>query len=122
MPDIKIIPWLSIVVQSLTVLMTVSAGAWFLVKEPIQRAITEEVSGRVSSLEAGVNEMNAALALRIARMEAKIDLEPELRSLITLRCMGQSGVNVTIDRLKREYRTRSGVDYQEPDCERLTVR
>jgi hypothetical protein len=127
----KLGPWLTIAVQFVTVLTMVSGGAWFLVKDPLQQAITEGVSKRITevetetntkidALQTAFNERNAALELRISRMEAKTDLEPELRSLITLRCMGQNRLEFTINRLKREYLNRTGRDYEEPNCSRLT--
>jgi len=123
-------PWLSVAVQGITILTVVSGAAWVVAKPIIQEAITENVRNsirdletstaeRAVQLETAFNENNAALAMRLSRLEAKLDIEPELRSLIALRCMGQFGVNSTITRLKRDYRFRTGDDYQEPDCERL---
>ena len=93
--------------------------AWLGLKPQLEASITEQTTQRLNALETRTGEQLAELTAALDRLQAKIDLEPELRSLIGLRCMGTRNVNVTIDRLKRDYRRRTGEDYIEPDCARL---
>lgn len=61
----------------------------------------------------------AGLEDKIDRVRAFTEVVPELRNLLSLKCMGTQGLDATIDRLKREYAILTGESYIEPPCERL---
>lgn len=56
------------------------------------------------------------------RIRAFVEIVPELKDLLTLRCMGTPNLDVTIDRLKDEYEGLTGENYREPTCDRLLAR
>lgn len=56
------------------------------------------------------------------RIRAFVEIVPELKSLLTLQCMGTPNLDATIARLEREYKELTGEDYDEPGCERLMAR
>ena len=47
---------------------------------------------------------------------AFVKIVPQLKTLIKIRCMGNRGVQPTIDSLKQQFRDLTGQAYEEPSC------
>jgi len=84
-------------------------------KEYVAAYVAQTVDTRVKGVEGKID----VLGTDLGRVRAFTEVVPELRNLLTLKCMGSSGLDSTIARLKREYRALASEDYQEPPCERL---
>lgn len=56
---------------------------------------------------------------KIDRVRAFTEIVPQLRNLLTLRCMGTRGLDDIIARLEDEYRDLTGETFAEQSCERL---
>jgi hypothetical protein len=56
---------------------------------------------------------------KIDRVRAFTEIVPQLRQLLTLRCMGTRGLDDVIGRLEDEYRVLTGETFAEQSCERL---
>jgi hypothetical protein len=56
---------------------------------------------------------------KIDRVRAFTEIVPQLRNLLTLRCMGTRGLDDVIVRLEDEYRDLTGETFAEQSCERL---
>jgi hypothetical protein len=56
---------------------------------------------------------------KIDRVRAFTEIVPQLRNLLTLRCMGTRGLDDVIWRLEDEYRDLTGETFAEQSCERL---
>jgi hypothetical protein len=56
---------------------------------------------------------------KIDRVRAFTEIVPQLRNLLTLRCMGTRGLDDIIVRLEDEYRDLTGETFAEQSCERL---
>ena len=61
------------------------------------------------------------LDTKLNRVRAFTEIVPELKNLLTLRCMGTDGLDYAIARLKDEYKALTGENYVEPACDRLVV-
>ena len=61
----------------------------------------------------------ADLDEELKRIRAFTEIVPQLKDLLTLRCMGTRGLDATIDTLKREYRELTQEEYRDPPCEQL---
>lgn len=53
------------------------------------------------------------------RVRAFTEIVPQLREMLTLRCMNVRAVQATIDDLERRYRDLTREDFKEPPCEQL---
>ncbi len=63
---------------------------------------------RSASIEKGMN-----------RIRAFTEIVPQLKQLLTLRCMGTRGLDDVIARLEEDYRNLTGETFAEQSCERL---
>lgn len=67
-------------------------------------------SRRLSEVEKGLD-----------RIRAFTEFAPQIRDLITLRCMGVPNLDTPIATLEREFAALAGEPFREPPCERLVL-
>lgn len=70
----------------------------------------QEEDKRILAVETGLD-----------RIRAFTEIVPQLKDLLTLRCMGTPNLNATIDSLERQYFDLTKEPYREPPCERLVL-
>lgn len=62
-----------------------------------------------------------AVETGLDRIRAFTEIVPQLKDLLTLRCMGTPNLNATIDSLERQYFDLTKEVYREPSCDRLVL-
>jgi hypothetical protein len=105
-----------------TVVQTVRFVDGLATKQDVSAAALAERNYAASELEshtAQATENFDGIKDELKRVRAFTEIVPELRDLLKLKCMGTPNLDITIDRLKREYRELTKETFIEPPCARL---
>lgn len=84
-------------------------------------ATKDYVDTALGAYVADENKRIAAVENGMARIQAFTEIVPQLKDLLTLRCMGTPNLNATIDSLERQYQELTKEAYREPPCDRLVL-
>ena len=104
----------------ITVMSGVNVTTVFQGINAIESLATKDFVGSAIAVHAAEeNERIAGLTEELKRIRAFTEIVPQLKDLLTLRCMGTPSLDATIDTLKREYRELTQEEYRDPPCEQL---
>lgn len=84
-------------------------------------ATEDYVTQQISAHEARENIRFKVADSKVDRIQAFTEIVPQLKDLLTLRCMGTRNLDATIEKLEEEFKTLAGEPYREPPCERLVL-
>lgn len=116
------------IIPTLLIVATITTGAWTkygwvtqdaYVNDTAKYALIAEYRTYVAASDSNFAtqaQLNKEVAGSLNEIKALLKLVPQLKALIRNRCNGVRDLQDTINGLKYEYRTLTGIDYQEPAC------
>jgi TolA-binding protein len=104
----------AVVLTSVNVGTVVTAVRWY-----DSLATKDDVAQSVAQHERVESNRIAGVESTLDRVRAFTEIVPQLREMLTLRCMGTRTVQFTIDDLERRYEELTKERFREPPCEQL---
>lgn len=127
-PALEKVKTMMSLIAPMLLLVTFSTGQWtrwgWVTKQDYENDVTKYalISEYRAHVISSTNEFaaqearNKEISGGLNEIKALLKVVPQLKALIRNRCNGVRELQDTIDALKREYRTLTGTEYQEPAC------